>query len=227
MSAERTVLGIADEAWGVYARVCVTLGDRSEAWAGVVHQNVLDDGAWAPEDEEPAPGGRLIVWSGSLGEGLFERSPETWLPTGMERLRAWLDRAARARGVQLLLRPHARHVLCDAHRTAGFLAERPDLGLALAPVALLESDMLHDAEDHIVRTLETLGGRASCVVLQNIRPPETASGAPRRTPLADGMLDPERLIDLTLRYTPEQTPLVVMGTPEQHRAQAGLIASRA
>ena len=145
---------------------------------------------------------------------------------GTPRLRAWLDRAQSAPGVELLVCPHARHVLCDAHRTASFLDERTDLGLALAPVAMLESDMLHDAQDHLERTLITLGGRASCVVLQNVRPPETVSGVPLRTPLTEGLLEPERLIDLVSEYVPEGTPLVVAGTAEQHREQAELIASR-
>ena len=87
-------------------------------------------------------------------------------------------------------------------------------------------DMLHDAQDHLERALTALGGRASCVILQNVRPPETVSGAPLRTPLTDGLLEPERLIDLVLEHVPAETPLVVTGTAEQHREQAELIASR-
>ncbi|MEM1422739.1 MAG: hypothetical protein AAGH64_01935 [Planctomycetota bacterium] len=226
MSDGRTVLGIADERWGVYAQVCVTLGEPREAWAGVVHQNILDDDAWRPDPSDDAPGGRLIVWSGAIADGLFEKSPATWMPSGLERLGAWLDRSGGAGAARILVRPHARHVLCDAHRTASFLADRDHVGLALAPVALLESDMLHDAQDHLERALITLGRRAECVVLQNVRPPETVSGPPRRTPLGEGLLEPERLIDLVLEHVPEQTPLVVTGGAAEHREQAELIASR-
>ena len=224
-----TLVGFADEAWGVYPRVCVTLGEAPAPYAAVVHQNVLAENPWVPDHENAAPGGRLIVWSGSLGEDLFDRAPETWLPEGMRRLDAWLGRALEACAVtntELLLRPHARHVLCDAHRIASFLGDHPDVGLALAPVALLESDMLHDAEDHLIRALETLGERASCVLLQNLRPPERATDPPLRVPLGEGMLDPDRLVDLVLQHVPAETPLVLMGSGEQQRSQVALIASR-
>ncbi len=230
MSGVRTVVGIADEAWGVYSRVGVTLGDRRTPYAGLVHQNILEEDPWLPDAGEPAPGDRLIVWSGALGGGLFDRSPETWLPAGLVALHAWLDRAMSVcdgAGIELLVRPHARHVLCDAHRVASFLNDRPEAMLALAPAALLESDMLHDAEDHLARALETLGGRASCVVVQNVKPPETASQAPQRVGLEDGLLDARMLVEIILKNVPPNVPLLLMGTADQQRSQAALIASHA
>lgn len=218
MSA-RTLLGLHEERWADFAELLVGLDDPREVWACVVQQNPLDDDAWVPTGDLDVPGGRLVVWSGAVADGLFERDPRTWLPRGMEGFTSWLERAQSA-GVRLLVRPHARHVLCDAHRVSNVLKERDDLGLALSPAALIESDMLHDAMDHVVRTLETLGERADCVVLENVRPPETPSGPVRPSTLDEGLLDADELLRVVLDRVPETTPLVLHGSRCEQASQA-------
>ncbi|MCA9294074.1 MAG: hypothetical protein KDA20_09700 [Phycisphaerales bacterium] len=120
-----------------------------------------------------AEASRIACWSGHPGKGMFERSPESWSAGAMERLCDMCTELAprlRDAGKTLLLRPHARHVLCDAARCASFIRDRArpnnwPIGLALDPAALIEQDMQGDIEDHITRILESLGGLCACVML--------------------------------------------------------------
>ena len=117
------------------------------------------------------PGPRIICWSGHPRDDLFERSPESWSADAFERLCGLCARLAprlRSAAKSLLLRPHARHVLCDAARCAAFIRDhaRPanwPIALALDPMALIEDDMQGDQSDHITRTLESLGELSACV----------------------------------------------------------------
>ncbi len=115
---------------------------------------------------------RLIAWSGSLADDPSERDPRTWGPAGLAALREALARLreplTRA-GARLLLRPHARHILCDPQRCVTMLNEWEISGdpfaLALDPAAMIEESMLDHAEDHIRRAAEALAGRAALVVI--------------------------------------------------------------
>ncbi|MEM1167146.1 MAG: hypothetical protein AAGI30_12755 [Planctomycetota bacterium] len=140
------------------------LGPDDVAWG------VWDSSANLATDSLVAMDGapRLIVWSGWLGDEPFERHPGTWMPSGLEALNgavdAWLASPA-SEATRLVLRPHARHVLCDPQRCFSFLRARTDqpIGLALDPDALLEDSMHGTRDEHLDRTFEALGPMCDAV----------------------------------------------------------------
>lgn len=101
----------------------------------------------------------VIVWSGWLGDNPFAADPRAWGGEAERALDAVVQQcAAGPNAPELWLRPHARHVLGDAHRVARFLERNRGLnvGLALDPLALLEDSMLPKAEDHLERIFQRL-----------------------------------------------------------------------
>ncbi len=114
-------------------------------------------------------GPTVIAWSGWLADQPFERDPQAWGPAGMAALEARLTRLAHETGGRLdrlWLRPHSRHILCDPHRCAGFLERHRSAGIGLAvdPMALLEAEMMDDAQDHLTRIIERLAPIAASLV---------------------------------------------------------------
>jgi len=110
--------------------------------------------------------GRLVAWSGTLAEGLFDADPRTWMAPGHDAFAAFCDAIVdplRAHGVRLCFRPHARHVLSDVPSSVSFLRERAaaPFEVALAPATMLTPSMLDMLDDHLRRMFETLGGEAA------------------------------------------------------------------
>jgi hypothetical protein len=188
---------------------------HNEVWAGVWTGNLLSDLDALPDE---APGRRLIAWSGSRSEDdLFARDPSTWMPAGLEELHTALDRLstiAQDRGWTISIRPHARHVLCDAQRTRTMFTqhERPNIGLVLDPLALLERDMLDQWEEHTNRNCEALAPLVRALWLENIAPPrpDDDDDAPfARVPLEDGFIDAARLRALVDAHADASIPRIV------------------
>lgn len=187
-------------------------------WAALLSANLLAPGRAALPDPIPAP--RLIAWSGTLADDLFERDPATWMPAGLDAFRAMAaDLAPRLddAGATLLFRPHARHVLCDPQRCLTMLREWNDtdtrcFGLLLDAPAMLEADMLDTAGDHLERALAALGPRAAAIALSNVRAPlphdpdDPPPLAP--APLEDGALDRATIATLIREHVPPSTPLI-------------------
>lgn len=143
--------------------------------------------------------GRLIAWSGTLADELFAPHPFTWLRPGHEALTAFCDGTGGT--LDLVLHPHARHVLNDARSCATFLNDRAGRGpgVALAPASLLEPSMLEDVEDHLTRMFQTLGPIADLVVLAG------AEDLPRD------------LVRFLLREcVPPNTPIIIPGDRLEH-----------
>ncbi len=155
---------------------------------------------------------RVMCFSGTPANDLFERSSDAWLPRAFEQLCdicAKLAPQLSARNRTLLLRPHARHVLSDVARCASFLRDvvRPmhwPVALALDPLAMLEDDMQVSAIFHITRTFETLGPMCSCVLLPL---PRGEGGSRRSRETGEGSLSMviQSLID---RFVPPHIPLI-------------------
>jgi len=160
--------------------------------------------AMSPRDAAdllPAGAPRVVAWSGSLGESLFDRSFATWMPAGREALARYLDAAldrCRETGTTLLLRTHARHVLSDAVAARALLEERDDPRLAIAfdPAACFEAEMLPDAEDHLTRLFELAAPLADLVILRSLAPPARHDDPPAPAPLGEGLLNAESLARL-------------------------------
>ena len=171
-------------------------------------------------------GERVILWSGTLADGLFDRDPATWGPRGLEALRNAVETLAiRARegGFSVLLRPHARHVLCDVQRTLKLLHEWRDLpiGLALDAASMLEVSMVREADDHFRRAYETLGPHAGAVFVTDAALPTGDDEAPMRSaPLGEGLVDADRLLALAAAHVPAEVPRITL-TP----GDAGLVTA--
>ena len=175
--------------------------------------DVLGDAALTSDAEAIAEIARaarrpLAVWTGGLGDSLFDLSPRTWANDGWLALTAGLA----AMPAPVVLRPHARHVLADPMRTLRFLREREAAGapcsVLLEPAALLSPSMLdpRSLDDHLTRALEMLGPAAEAILLSNVRAPANGSDdleAPLSlTGLAGGAIDPQRLLGIILRICP-------------------------
>lgn len=151
----------------------------------------------------------VAVWTGGLGDSLFDLSPRTWTNEAWQALAAGLA----AMPGPVLLRPHCRHVLADPMRTLKFLRERQAAGapcsILLEPAALLTPSMLdpRSLDDHLTRALEMLGAAADAILLSNVRAPANPADdldAPLAlTGLAEGAIDPERLLGLIRRICPD------------------------
>ncbi|MGH7133875.1 MAG: hypothetical protein ACREJO_18250 [Phycisphaerales bacterium] len=202
-------------------------GDRS-AWGHWMPGNVLDAGWALPQEMDGSE--RVVAWSGTVAEGMFEADPRTWGPRGQEGLKARCDGLMHElveRGITLAMRPHARHVLGDAHRCALFLAwrEGQPFELVLDPASLLTAGMLEKSEDHLIRIFEILGGRPGVcgVVLANVRAPSDEAGEPGGGPDAGpplelcslhgagGVLDAGLIERLCVEHVPAGVPVFRVG----------------
>jgi hypothetical protein len=143
----------------------VMKGDRitdegGTEWARVSHANPLEVGFDLGGVQ------RIVSWTGWFGEGAeaaagrFPRDFMTWTPQAWKSLRSKIEEAAPGlaeSGRELLLRPHARHVVSDPQACVMLMKDLPHgVRLLLDPVSLLTPAMLTGAEDHIGRALEVV-----------------------------------------------------------------------
>lgn len=148
----------------------------------------------------------VIAWSGTPAESLFESDPRSFGPSAWDRFGRVCDGIA-AGDVRVILRPHARHVLCDVQRVMKFLADRPRerFGLALDAASLMEPSMVPMAVDHFRRVFETLGPLADVVWLTGV------NEAGRAVPLGEGVIGAELVVRLWREHCPPETPVVLIG----------------
>lgn len=188
--------------------------------AAVVGGNPLADD-WLLDLELPSS--RVVLWSGTLAEGLFDDDPRTWMRSGHDAFRRFCDAAAPtlvARGMTLAFRPHARHILSDVQGCLDFLRGREGqpFELALAPADLLTAEMLPAAEDHLIRIYETLGPRAALVLLTD----RAAAAGESPRPVRDGTPHADLVRRLLRTCVPATTPLVLL--PERLAEQRDWLA---
>lgn len=201
---------------------------QGEPFAALTDLNPL---AYEPDDLSEAligaaVAGRVITWSGTLADELFARDPSVWSGEGLEslgRLCRVVSPKLKAAGVRWLIRPHCRHALCDTQRTVSFLrsqisspAVRESIGLALDPVALLESSMLDASSgggatpgDFIGRAIRTLGPVSDLLLISGVQPagaadPEDFENAPlpQPCPIAAGRIATAELFSAVRSVAP-------------------------
>lgn len=188
-------------------------------------------GDWFADLELPTR--RLVAWSGSLGETLFEDDPRTWMRPGHDRFAAFCDEvgpALESNGRSLCFRPHHRHVLGDVHATVKFLRERAGqpFEALLSPADLLAPSMLETVEDHLTRMFAHLGPVAKAVLLTDAAIPAQGSdvAADARlsiVPFGSGVLPQPLLASLLREHVPTTTPVILLpGDVERQRTLAGL-----
>lgn len=178
---------------------------------------------------EARPGTRVVVWSGTLADAWDSRDPATWGPSGLERLRAavaQLGPAATDGGYEVLLRPHARHVLCDVQRTLKLLHEWREwpIGLALDAAALVEVSMLVEADDHLRRAYETLGPLARVVFVADVSEPADDGAPVRAVPLGEGLVGADRIVELVESNVGPGVPRIVLSEADARRIAGGWTA---
>ncbi len=126
-------------------------------WASVWRGNVLKDDPGL----EAISGARVLAYSGWIdgepgGEFTeFSWSPSTWARC-VERLAALKARCEAiggAGGVELLIRPNARHVVSDVPMCQKLLGEAAleGVGIVLDVAGMLTASMVRDAADHLRR----------------------------------------------------------------------------
>ncbi len=203
---------------GIPDAVCdlvVPHGTPGEAVASILPGNPLADDWFGLVD---LPGDLLVAWSGTMADELFEDDPRTWMPMGHERFESFCDAVREplaASGSRLCFRPHARHVLSDPQGTLDFLRRREGepFGLALSPADLMLPSMLAHAEDHFTRILESMIPRADLLLLADAAPDENRGDddaeAMTPTPLGEGVLPAEMIMEAVNTGLPESTPVVV------------------
>ncbi|MFG0274480.1 MAG: hypothetical protein ACF8QF_05435 [Phycisphaerales bacterium] len=168
----------------------------------------------------------LMAWSGGLGDGLFDRSPRTWMTPGRDALSDACERLSpllEGAGRRLLLRTHCRHVLSDAPACAAFAKARAGgpLAVALDPASMLESSMLGGVEDHLERLFALAAPHAEAIVAMQVVPPSGADPDALPRAARTGVFDSARYGEL-LRSRPDQLTIVAGPDPAGLAADLGL-----
>lgn len=161
----------------------------------------VPDGAW------------VVCWSGSLADNMFVRDWGTWGDAGMSALKSFCARVAPefgARGLRLVLRPHARHVLSDAFRCRRIVDENAHgfVGVALDAASMMEHSMLDDVEGHYERAFELLGPVADLVIVTGLARGDEEDGPPGRPPAPVEGAFAEMVGALIGAHVPGRTPVV-------------------
>lgn len=154
---------------------------------------------------------RLISWSGTPAERLFDSDPRAWGREAMNRFRD-ACRTLGSHGRHLLIRPHARHIISDVPRCLHLLSERgaEPLGIILDPASLLDAPMIPDLPDHQTRFFEALGPVAEAVWLTGISTDQ--DGMPLPAPLGEGILPADHILSLWKRCCRSDSPVILVPT---------------
>ena len=195
--------------------IIVEHGNASNVLASVLAGNPLG-GDWLFDVD--SPGDRIVSWSGTLAEGLFESDPRTWGRPGREALSRFCDEIGvqlKSHQRRLCFHPHARHALNDIPSCLTFLRDRSSLpfDIALAPASLLVPSMLDRLEDHLQRHFESLGAQCAIVLLSDVRVVDAGDDESRCEPslLGEGLLPRDLVRSLLSAHVPPATPIVVDG----------------
>src|ERR1051326_4997152 len=176
----------------------------------------------------------LVLWSGSFGpppdpaRGLFPRDFRAWTREGRDALDAACGPLApelARRGVELVLHPHARHILADPQACLSFLRHREGVRLLLDPAAFMMRSMLARAEDHLERIFESLGDQPSiaAVVLTNAQRIDRADDdGLGPSPLHAGLIDTRLIISAWRPPAPPELPVALID--HDFDEQAALLA---
>jgi sugar phosphate isomerase/epimerase len=196
------------------------ISENGAPWAVLSEDNLLL--ADAENRDHKMLGARNVLWSGWQGEDAFARDPRTWSPTAwkeFERACNGFSHRADMDAREILIRPHARHVLSDPQRCLTFVRrhEHHGLRLLLDPFSMLEASMLPRVEEHLARAFDALieHERVVAVVMANVAAAE--GDAPLRlVPIERGVIPFEILAGLAKRI-PRSLPIVQLD--DDHESQ--------
>ncbi|MBX3406052.1 MAG: hypothetical protein KF869_04730 [Phycisphaeraceae bacterium] len=122
--------------------------------------DVRDESVLAAPVAAPKAGTRIVLWSGSLGDD-DGPAPRNWTAAACETLDAatarWVDAGLAG---ELLVRPHARHIVSDIPSAVRFARRWGQTGphLLWDPAAMLEGPMVAPAHacTHLERLIDAL-----------------------------------------------------------------------
>ncbi len=196
--------------------IIVKHGDASSVLASSHAGNPLSHD-WLVDVDE-APGDRILCWSGTLADELFEGDPRTWGRPGREALSGFCDELARQLWTcdrRLCFHPHARHVLNDVPSCLKFLYSRDGqpFEIALAPASLLEPSMMDRLDEHLQRQFESLGGECAMVLMCDVRIAGDDDDGQRCEPVAlgEGLMRRDLVRSLLRDHVPAEIPIVIDG----------------
>ncbi|MFM7051323.1 MAG: hypothetical protein ACKOYN_04210 [Planctomycetota bacterium] len=209
------------------SHVAMSTQGPAAAFAAFVEGNPLAEG-WVIDAELPTR--RIVSWSGTLADGLFDDEPRTWMRAGQQRFAEFLDGIAPALEAHrrtLCLRPHHRHAMGDVHACMRVLRERAGgpFEVMLAPADMMAPSMLAQAEDHLARMFAHLGPTAAAVLLSDAaETPETAeTGLFSSVRFGEGRLPHALVAQLLADHVPPETPVILLpGAIDAQRAALGL-----
>lgn len=187
--------------------------DPPHRYARLLNQHLLESGFAARIRESDWD--RIVAWSGTLGDSLFEPQPMNWMQAGQSAFSQAIDSLTQpleTNGSTLLIRPHARHVLNDIPGTLRFVREHSGqpFGIAFDPAALLEPSMLDRIEEHVTRSFEALGPIAAVIVIRDVQRDDDDRESGNLTECIPGQgVLPGRVLGELLRQMPETVPIAL------------------
>lgn len=172
-------------------------------------------------------GGMAMMPASGVAVGLFtEMSPDDesapsmpWGAAAWDWLNVKVTAVERAWGAHPGARwvwPRVGEVLSDVPSLRRFLKDREGAAASsgwrfvLDPVAMLAPSMLGNADEHVMRVLETLGSHEQCgaVVLSDVSMDQIGD-APARTPIGSGELSRRGLLDWWRKACPSTLPVIL------------------
>ncbi|MSR29014.1 MAG: hypothetical protein EXS03_05490 [Phycisphaerales bacterium] len=159
----------------------------------------------------------FLVWSGTLGLGLFDPAIGNWMRPGREALAALvidLLGVTRAAGASIGFIPHHAHLLSDVAGQMRHWHEHSEAGLVtvLSPASLIAGSMRKDLDDHLRRAIEMCAPRCAICVLEDLRFDGTPPSAPVRVPWLQGEILRDSVVQMLTEHLPVHTPIAVPST---------------
>ncbi len=157
---------------------------------------------------------RIMTWSGTLADDLFEGHPGNWMMAGAAALQQRTQQNLAElpdRNCRWCIRPHCRHVLSDVPSCRQFALDHAGqpIDLVLDPVSMLEPTMLSGLDEHLLRMFETLGPSAAAVFIGDAALDESGTALQSVYP-GSGAVSPALVRDLLSQYVPNSTPIVIV-----------------
>lgn len=137
--------------------------------------DVRDESVLTSGPVRPAPGTRLVLWSGTLADAIDGPNPRNWGPGAWQTLDAAVGRWVEAGAADhLLVRTHAAHIVSDIPSSVRFARTWGPKGVRLFydPASMLTGEMASEvnAATHLERFIDALehpdlGPGVGCVLL--------------------------------------------------------------
>lgn len=209
------------------AQLAMSTAGQPVAWGAFVEGNPLS-GGWIVDVESPSR--RTVSWSGTLAAELFGDEPRTWMRSGQDCFRDFLDEVSPAlhrHQRTVCFRPHHRHVLGDVHSAVKLLRDRAGepFEVLLSPSDLLAPSMLPRLEEHLARMFTHLGPVAAAIMISDVALPDDSAeetGLLAPCPLGQGVLGTPLLARLLHECVPVTTPVILL--PQGLDAQRAVLA---